>query len=268
MKRLLAGALAALIFYQPTIVLAATEGQDGQRVAGPNQNASGAPVPVMVGGFEASDTTITALRLDADGNLKVVDADASRNYYKTVTLITNQLTASGAAMADSSQPAATYDLARMGLFIRGQFDSLSTVVRLAVQVRGHMTSAQDSASAFPWYRWAVAPGTSGAIFKTDSVGHGLAVTQVPLTPVQATSANSSNSGLLPGEFMVVFNYARDDTTGAGNGKPFSYPNGIYLPLNGVSGEWFWAPYTSVRIRVINGVRSRFKVQAYLSGTPL
>ena len=89
-------------------------------------------------------------RVDASGNAQVVDADRDRDLWGVYNLINNQLTASGSGMADSNAtPVATYNFRRTGLMFYAQFDSLSSEVKIAVQVRAHYSSATDSASAFP-----------------------------------------------------------------------------------------------------------------------
>jgi len=259
----------ALLLVVPAALFAQAVVQDGQ---GFRQNLQGQ----AVGGVVRADSTMRLFTMDASGNLKIVDATPAFSNYRTGILINNQVGASGITMADSSAPVQTYDLQRIGLSFYGVHDSLSTVVRLAVQVRAHFTASQDTATTFPWLRWGVASVNSGAPAaisgfnaKRDSIGHGDVPTAVPTTAIQATSANSSFSGLLPGEFMVVFNVARDDTTGGGGaGKPYSAPKGFYVPLVGAQGEWFWAPYMSIRVRTLNGVRSRFRVRIDYAGTSL
>ena len=265
-------ALAAVLLTVPVFVLSQTVQQDGSRLD-PGRRGSGQAV--LIGGMISADTTMGILRTDDNGNLKVVENSPLISNYRTGTLINNQLGASGTAMGDSNAvPVQTYDLKRIGLSFYGIFDSLSTVVRVAVQVRAHFTQFSDSIATMPWHRWTnaggIPGGTGDGVIRADSIGNVslVAESQVPLTPVQATSANSAGGGLLPGEFEVIFNYSRDDTTAAGNGKPFSAPRGIYVPLTGAMGEWFCAPYMSVRVRVINGVRSRFRIRVDYAGTSL
>jgi hypothetical protein len=215
----------------------------------------------------------------ASGRANINDPDRDRNFYATGLIVNNWLFASGSAMADSSTPIPSYAFRRIALFVYGVPDSLRGIIRLAVQVRGHLSAASDTLSTFPWYRWPPnfnsnnSAGTFGTVFATDSIGHGVATTQVPLTAVQATSANSSNGGLLPGEFKIVFNSSRRDTSANGDGtgsKPFSFPAGMYIPLAGQAGEWFWAPYFSVRVRLLNGLAAggRFRIRIYYAGTAL
>jgi hypothetical protein len=180
-------------------------------------------------------------------------------------IIANQLSASGAGMQDSSQTQFTAPYKRLALALTGQFDSLSTVVRLAVQVRGHSTTAVDSGSTFPWYRWPTR-ATSNGTTDVDSLGH---MYVGAYAHAQVTTANQPfvGGGPWPGEFLVKFNVARQDTAdgSGGLGKFGAFPKTIYLPLTDASGAWFNAPYTSVRVRVLNGVRSRFNVRVDLIG---
>lgn len=254
------------------VALAQVVQQDGSRTD-PGRRGTGQGS--LIGGIVRSDTTMRLLTMDSNGNLKTAEATPMFNNYRTGTLVNNQLTASGTQMADSNTIAIqSYDLKRIGLSFYGSPDSLSTVVRLAVQVRGHMTQTTDSSSTFPWVRWTNAGGIPGGtgvgIFRSDSIGHQTGFINTPTTPVQSTSATvaAASSYLYPGEFMVVFNVARDDTSGAGASHPWSGPKGYFVPLVGPFGEWFWAPYMSVRVRVLNGVRSRFRIRVDYAGTSL
>ena len=97
----------------------------------------------------------------------------------------------------------------------------------------------------------------------DSTGHLSAGTY---GLAQATSANSANGGVWSSEFVVKFNVARQDTAGTGLGKYGASPaNNMLIPLVDGNGAWFNAPYTSIRVRVLNGVRSRFRLRADLMG---
>ena len=124
----------------------------------------------------------------------------------------------------------------------------------------------------PWTNAAGIPGgTSAGVFRVDSIGQPGGFTNIPTTAVQTTNATVAVATpyLLPGEFEVIFNVSRRDTVdGAAIPKPFSAPLGYYVPLVGSMGEWFWAPYFSVRMRVINGVKSRFKIRVDYVGSAL
>lgn len=261
MKKILRALAVAALVAVPVVVMAQVVAQDGQRTD-PGRRAIGQGL--LIGGVDRSDSTFRALTLDPSGSASTVDADRDRNFFTSQTLIDNWVMASGAAMADSSTPLATHAYKRLGLMIYGIPDSASNgTVRLALQIRAHLSASTDTLSTFPWIRFSV---TDSAATGIDSVGHGANPAQVPLTAVQATQANSSLGGVLPGEIKLTFNDSRRDTTDAGgNGKPFSSPVGFYIPLSH-SGDWFWAPYTSVRVRVLNGVASRFRIRIYLVGT--
>ena len=228
------------------------------------------------GGIVRADSTMKILTVDASGNLVTTTSNPVFNNYRTGTLINNWLFASTGTMADSNTtPVQAYDLKRMGLFIYGIHDSLSTVVRIAVQVRGHTNQNTDSVSTYAWLRWTNAAGIPGGasagVFRVDSIGQPGGFINIPTTAVQTTNATVAVASpyLLPGEFEVIFNVARRDTIdGTQGGKPFSAPLGYYVPLTGAMGEWFWAPYVTVRARVINGVRSRFRLRVEYAGTSL
>ena len=211
------------------------------------------------------NNTSTGEKTDATGNRAVVDMDRDRNNWRLIPLFNSQGAASGTAMAESLvTPVATYDLRRMNLLLSGAFDSLSTTVRVAVQIRGHWGTGNDSSLAFPWYRWptrATANGTTD----WDSLGH---MHNGSYALAQVTTANvpsATNIGIWPGEFIVKFSVVRGDSTANGNGKYGAYPATMLIPLVDAGGAWFNAPYTSIRIRTLSGVRSRFKINASLMG---
>jgi hypothetical protein len=289
-------------------------------------------------------------KVDANGNAYTTDASRDRDNWRLVPLLNTNLTASGVNMVDSTvTPVATYDFSRMNLLLKGNFDSLSTVVRVAVQIRGHWGTLSDSSAVYPWYRWpqrqtpAIPVTVAGVLGITSSavlhsaaaagslglftpvplgymaVGSGIppgtyvvskgtsdsaatlsanlsqplngSVTFYPPTQgygysagyseldslghmfvgsyaqAQVTTANQpfASGGVWPGEFIVKFNVATQDSTAAGNGKYGAGPNTMLIPLCDASGAWFNSPYTSVRIRVLNGVRNRFKIRADIMG---
>ncbi len=248
------GALVSLPLY------AADQAADGQRF-GPLGSGTGAqvsskvPVPQLMGGMYAADTTSRALRTDASGNVLMADADRDRDLWQPYSLINNYLFASGNYMADSNAvPMDTHNFRRCALVIYGNGDSLSSRVRIAVQVRAHYTSAADSGSTYPWYRWR--PGATGSA-DGDSLGHFLSGST---TLAQTTSG----TGLWSSEFMVEFDVAGRSAVGGFGANPI----GMYVPLVDAGGAYFWAPYTSVRVRVINGIKSRFKIRVDLVGSAL
>lgn len=206
----------------------------------------------------------TGLKTNSTGDLTIEDSSPNRDVWRLYpNIINNQLTASGTGMVDSSQAQSTADMRRLVLVLYGTHDSVSTIVSLAVQIRGHYLTSSDSASAHPWIRW---PNRSITLHNdVDSVGHGVVGTYAL---AQATSANVlvASNGLWPGEFKVKFNVAHGDTAADGHGKYGGFPKGMWIPLNDYQGQPFWAPYTSVRVRVINGVRSRFRIRAELVGS--
>ena len=290
-------------------------------------------------------------KVDANGNAFTTDASRDRDNWRLVPLLNTQLGASGANMVDSTAtPVATYDFSRMNLLLKGNFDSVSTVVRLAVQIRGHWGTLSDSSAAYPWYRWpsknlpsipvtvsgVLGVGGSAVLHTANVAGSKGAFTPVPLgyvavgngipvgaylaakdvsdsgatlskslsqplngsvtfyppqnafgfastgfgdvdsighmvvgsyTQAQVTTANTLNvlqTGAWPGEFIVKFDYATSDSLSL-RARYGAGPNTMLIPLSDASGTWFNAPYTSIRVRVLSGVRSRFKIRADLMG---
>ena len=84
-----------------------------------------------------------------------------------------------------------------------------------------------------------APGS--AVAQVDSIGHlnvGSVVFQQVAAPLAYTTGGQmyqSNDGLWPGEFMVKFNVASQDSSAAGNGKYGASPNTMLIPLVDGSG---------------------------------
>jgi hypothetical protein len=202
-------------------------------------------------------------RTNSDGAALTSDVNFG-SWSVLANVLNNQLAASGTGLQDSTPVLPTASFKRMYLTLYGTPDSLSTVVRLAVQIRGHYGSNSDSAAAFPWYRWPVSSTTVAST--VDSIGH---FDKGSYSLAQSTNANTAatSAGLWSGEFLVKFDVARQDTTdgASGLGKFGAYPKGMWIPLVDHGGNPFWAPYTSIRVRVINGVRSRFRIKADLVG---
>lgn len=110
-------------------------------------------------------------------------------------------------------------------------------IRLAVEVRKHIAQVADSASTFVWSGW----NTSPTYAATDSIGQGYGPT---------ISSSPGTVALYPGEHLIVFNpKQRGDRN---TDYFFGPPDGIALDLVDSKGQWFWAPYISVRVRVLSG----------------
>lgn len=236
------------------------------QVGGNGAKVNGQFTGQRIAGVSISDTSTRVLRVDpSTGGLIAVDPSRDRDNWNLIPLINNQVSASGINMADSvSVPVPTYAYSRMSLLLKGNFDSLSTVVRLAIQVRGHYSQIADTSTTFPWYRWPTR-ATSNGITDMDSLGHMFvgSYAQAQVTSANAPFANST--GAWPGEFVVKFSMSTTDSLQTGAGKYGASPNTMLIPLSDASGAWFQAPYTSIRVRVLSGVRSRFKIRADLIG---
>lgn len=129
---------------------------------------------------------------------------------------------------------------RIGLMIRAipAGGDTTTPIRLAVQIRAHLdNSAEDSTNTFYWMPHAV----SASISTPDSF-----VTKYTTSAPPA----GAGVGVWPGEMIVAFN---DPARGRGAMKSnefFGAPDGCYIPLIATKGDIFWAPYMSVRVRVL------------------
>ena len=268
MKRTVRLSLVAALLLSPLIAHAQGSvlgwGSKAQTVGNTATNPQGALKVGIIGGIK-SDSTASPFRFDALGYPFFTDGSRDRDNWRIVSLINNQLTASGSGMVDSTSiPIATYDLSRMSLLFKFTPDSLSSVVRFAVEVRGHYNTNNDTSSTFVWHRWPTR-ATSNGTTDVDSLGHMFvgSYSQAQVTSANAPFANAT--GAWPGEFVVKYNVASNDSTAAGNGKYGAFPNTIQLPLCDGTGAWYMAPYTSVRVRVLSGVRSRVKVRVDLMG---
>lgn len=205
-------------------------------------------------------------KVTSTGEAYVSEYSKDRDNWRVYpNIINNQLNATTAGV-DSCQPQDTHDMRQLALVLYGQFDSLSTVVRLAVEIRGHYSTATDSGSTYPWIRWPVRATFNGTT-DVDSLGQMYVGTYAV---AQLTSANQPfvGGGCWPGEFMVKFSISQRDSVASGAGKYGAAPYGMWIQLVDQGGNWFQAPYTSVRIRVLNGVRSRFRIRADLVGRSL
>jgi len=302
-----------------------------------------------IAGILRTDSTARLMSMDGSGNLYVTWDKDRDNWRLYPNVINNQLNSTTAGY-DSSQAMDTHDMKKLWLVLYGQFDSLSTNVRLAVQIRGHYNTASDSGSAYPWVRWpiprpatpisigsvlysastaalhmaaaaasrgtftvvpngyqvvgqCIQPGTYVVSHSTSDSGLTLSATGAAfdgtgtytfyppgtLQPAntmqadsigdlivgigsvaQATEANTiiGSLGMWPGEFMVKFNISARDSVASGAGKYGGSPHGFWIPLQDNQGVPFQAPYMSVRIRVINGVKSRFRIRADVVGSSL
>lgn len=230
--------VTAVLLAVPVWAWAQQMGTDGQRIPGQNSSSANPPQPIVVGGV-TSDTAFKALRFDGDGNLMITDAaPAYTDFRDGTTPIIDDSTAIG--MADSSVVINMGKYRLHALAIRAA--GAPANVTIAVQVRFHLAAMSDSASIFPWY-----PRRTGAAAADTSANY---------SNTQAPSAIDASRS----EFALVL---KSDATVASKWGNMAH---AYICLADKYGEEFWAPYISVRIRVLAG--SAIGLKVYLTGTPL
>ena len=204
---------------------------------------------------------VTKQKVDcATGDVLVTSNPLDRDLWRLYpNIINNQLCAAvtgGNTQVDSSAVLDTHDMKRLALIFYVQQDSASLSVpqRWAVEVRAHYNTSGDSASAYPWYRLRTPPSAaSAAPIDTSTVG-------------QFAVGTGTGTGVpWSGEFVVVTNYNREGAVTAGTG---GYPKGLYIPLYDESGAPYWGPYTSVRVRLLSGVKVRATVRVDMVGSAL
>ena len=205
-----------------------------------------------VGGMSASDSIAWLLPFDTSGNLKVTQsAPIQEQYLDGTTAIIDKSIQT--ASAESSTVINTHGYRLAGLMIKAVVkDSVAVgYVTLAIQVRAHFNTSQDSSSTFPWsHAWDQATNPNMGTWSIDS----LTFSQV-LPTVSTASANQE---------MVV----RLISTQGRNGGTFGVGPVAYIPLNGRLSQ-YWAPYTSVRVRVLACNRNNVTpVTVRIVGTPL
>ena len=245
-----------LLIAAPAVVFAQAVVQDGSSF---RQNLQGQ----AIGGILRADSTFKLFTMDATGNLSMLDAFPNRTanviWSNAINdTISPPATPNALVMAWSAESTATLDVSTLhtiGLFFRfipgAPIDSTATS-RFAIQIRAHPVSSQDSASTFIWRGFNSSYSGTG----TDSVGHALAAFVQQQTDVTSR-----------GEFVLQFPHRH--YSGASQ-IPLSGQTGTYIVLTTKGGEPFWAPYMSIRVRLMTPSTSAGKPRVRLDivGTPL
>lgn len=197
-------------------------------------------------------------KTDAYGNAYVNEASKDRDNYQIVPVCDDTLSNGGIVSAsnlnvgsgmsfsaESSAVIPTYAFKKFTLLIRvvpavnGAADS-NAVVRIAVQIRKHTDATGDTSSTFAWTSWAGSTNVTTA----DSASNA-----GPTLLASGASPNASEK---------VFNF--EIGRGRGNirsrqAAAMSWPDGLAVDLIDSKGQWYWSPYTSVRVRVIGNSTS-------------
>lgn len=207
----------------------------------------------VVGGVVRSDTSGKALSLTSSGALINDDASRDRDFRIWTTPSTDTVST---FTADStvSGPFYTAQMARMWLRVQVRWpNSADAATNLkscsfAVQVRAHLTAQTDSLNTNPW--WAYSDTTRTISMPNTTTGTYRMV-------ADSTNQHSvwQTKGL-PTE--MVFFATRGQVRGSASAiAPFQMPEydgepaNFWIPLADLRGVYFWAPYTSIRIRTLS-----------------
>lgn len=222
-------ALAALLALPAAaVVIAQTTAQNGQSTRGVQQGA-------LQGGLNYADSSLVVPGVDP--TLKgwyTVEQDPARD---DVVLFQDVINATLAnAAVDSSGILDVHRYRYLKLLVKAHLTSGASTghVRLIFQLREHMNSLADSNSTFAEYTYA-ATNQAVALSLVDST----------LTGHLATGSAS-----LPwsGEFIVNVTGNRAAPGNAVAAVPYSYPNGIGIPLDTVYGRPARFNKMSIRVR--------------------
>lgn len=227
----LAASLAAAVSLCAGLALAQSSAQDGQSFRGILQST-------LNGGMVDADSTAKAQRMTSAGASQVNDVSRDRNYNSGPTLLFNDTTAVG--MADSSSATAVSDFIHGALWIK--VEGGGRVVRLAVQVRGHLNGLSDTSSV------AVFPPL--ALASTDSA----ATTTLVTLPTAVQQGQDELAVNVVNTALAVSKWGRATFVVV----PLSR-FGFYAPV--------YSTHISVRIRVLNADVAP-RVIAYYVGSPL
>jgi hypothetical protein len=203
------------------------------------------PKGLPIGGMIRADSTFQLFTTDANGALRTVDDTPDREANTSFVLwsgAAGDTTAVG--MADSTAIMDTHGLRHLGLMLKAFWTPTATILtlRIAVQVRAHPTASADSVNTYPW-AWTNVLNATGATSDTVRVGQNL-------TPDTVTPSSQ--------ELVVVFNQA---------GGNWTTRSRVYIPLYNNQGTEYWAPFTSIRVRVLGGAGVA-TLWGTLVGTPL
>lgn len=195
-------------------------------------------------------------KTDANGNAYTNEASKDRDNFQIVNVCDDTMsvaqfidansTAGFQFTAESSAVITSYPYRRFTLMMRVIPVAADTTsrFRFAVQVRKHTDATGDSSSTFAWASWANATAMSAA--SDDSTGHFTAATFF-------SGGASTGAGAWSDERVFVLTAERGNAIGVAGStqQSFGWPGGIAVDLCDARGQWFWAPYMSVRIRCLS-----------------
>ena len=216
------------------------------------------PLPLTIGGVVRADTSSKTLTLTSAGSL--INDDASRDRdFKIWTTPVSDTVSTWTPDSTVSGPFYTAQMARMWLRVQVTWpnavhDSLGQRQKyctFAVQIRAHLTSQTDSLNTNPWYVYADSSHTNSlsvTALAGTTPGAGQGYRMSTLTGVGANTALAQTLPL-PSEYVFEA-YRAPFGTGAAGANYYGEPTNFWIPLADVRGVYFWAPYTSIRIRTL------------------
>lgn len=197
-------------------------------------------------------------RVNSTGSLLVDDVSRDRDNWSVVSLfddtvsvadrIDTKSTAGYPYTAESSAVIPCGQYRRFTLCLRVIPQASDTTndkrYRFAVQIRKHSSAVADSSNTFAWSSWMNA--TPMSVASDDSVGH-----QFSAGFFQGTLSNSASTPWA-NERVFIFDGTRGNLVSAGSvGQSFGWPGGYAVDLCDARGQWFWAPYISIRVRCLS-----------------
>lgn len=194
----------------------------------------------VTGQVNYADSSVVPTASDANGNLGAYDPNRDRDQvWQYVGIIDRSTPGIVRPYPDSSSVLLTRGWNKMALVFYPTLKADSVEAAwVAVQIRGHYTAAGDSVGANPWRHWnGAAPAfTAGVGGAADTINAG----QGYLNANFGTQTFPADSLARSGEF-VVFVPAE------------AVPRGLWIPLVDRTGDWFSAPFTSVRVRLLKEI---------------
>lgn len=211
----------------------------------------------IVGGLKTADSTAAPFKFDGNGYPYFTDAARDRDNFQIVPvcddtvsigqLIDTKSTKGFPFTAESSAVIPCFQYHHFTLMMRvvPAGGDTTTRFRFAVQIRKHIDATGDSSSTFAWTSFSPTPTAVTGL--DDSLGHFTAATFFGGTGAATGITGWAN------ERTVILSATRGNAVGSSSvGQSFGWPGGVAIDLVDARGQWFWAPYISVRVRCLSG----------------
>jgi hypothetical protein len=232
--------IALALLGLPALASAQSVVQDGQSTRGVQQSTLG-------GHLVRSDSTQDANTGDGSGNQYITEANPDRTFLKKYqNVIQNVLYPTGSQIlslaqrgpqSDSTSARDMLGCKHIALKIHYTLDDSARAALLAITVQGGYVGNNDSVSVASWRNWraAAVPATWGTVPK-DTIGT-FSTNPAVMSYIDSTGISASD------ELIVVL--SEIGAPGNLGGRD------LWINLvDPVSGEWFNAPYVSIRVRLI------------------